>query len=180
MSSQLFTVNSRKYDLSLRRSWTCELVRDDPGAIHLLGKFDDEVIHPELGIVRQGTISHETFFLDRWYNYFLFYEPTGAFRNFYFNICMPPSVGDGIVDYVDLDLDLIVWPDGRVVTLDVDEFEFNSVKYQYPEDVRLNALSALERLNSALTGQDSARWEDILAGHEFIPVLERCYPANPK
>ena len=150
MPSQLITVNSRKYDLKVRKSWSCRLVeRADPLFV-LVGEFDSDVSHAGLGSISRGTISEEFYWLDRWYNIFRFSEPDGSFRNFYCNITMPPKFKNGVLDYVDLDIDLILWPDGRVDTLDEDDFESNSIRFGYPEDVRQNALNSLLELRQVI------------------------------
>jgi protein associated with RNAse G/E len=115
-----------------------------------VGRFDSAVDHPDLGRIEKGTISHERFYVNRWYNYFRFEHPAGTFRNYYINICMPPKLADGEVDYVDLDIDLIVWPDGRLITLDLDEFEANALRFAYPERVRRRTLETLAHLESIL------------------------------
>ena len=135
MKGQLFTVNSRKYDLSLSRSWTATLVKSTEDHILLEGFFESEVRHQDLGVIAKGTRSVETFFLDRWYNYFCFFEPSGEFRNYYINISMPPQVSNCTVDYVDLDIDIIIWPDGQTEILDEQEFLENVQRYKYPDDV---------------------------------------------
>ena len=141
-----FTVNSRKYDGSVRRSWNCELVSSTGDAIDLVGRFEIAVDHPELGRIEEGTVSRERFYLNRWYNYFRFEHRDGTLRNYYINICMPPKIGDGVLDYVDLDIDLIVWPHGEWKTLDREEFEMNAKFYGYPDNVRLSAMTALEQV----------------------------------
>ena len=153
-----FTVNSRKYDGSVRRSWMCELIRRDADKLDLIGSFEIAVEHPDLGVIEAGTVSHERFYLNRWYNYFLFQQPNGDFRNYYINICMPPTIGEGVVDYVDLDIDIIVWPDGRFQELDLDEFEVNAYAYGYPAEVRENALKTLDEVRTLLaTDSDVCR-----------------------
>lgn len=147
--SRIYTVNSRKFDGTIRRSWKCEFVFQDNEKIELVGSFEDQVEHPDLGIIEAGTVSHERFYFNRWFNYFTFEQPAGTLRNYYINICMPPEIGDDSIDYVDLDLDLIVWPDGRRQVLDVQEFEANRIELGYPEDVVTQAraeLGELERL----------------------------------
>lgn len=141
-----FTVNSRKYDLSLRRSWTGHLLRRNSERILLEGFFDADVSHPDLGLIRNGTRSVESFFADRWYNHFAFYEPAGDFRNHYINISMPPEIGDASVDYVDLDIDIIIWPDGRVDLLDQEEFEKNAVLYHYPAEIRARTIRTKDEI----------------------------------
>ena len=140
MTDQWFTVNSRKYDFSLSRSWQARLVEKTVEAVVLEGFFEKDVAHHHLGLIKEGTRSLETFFLDRWYNYFAFFEPSGEFRNYYVNISMPPRLGPVTVDYVDLDIDLILWPNGDIAELDLDEFFANSKLYGYPLHVRRRVL----------------------------------------
>lgn len=147
------TINSRKYDGSIRRSWQCDFVRAEGDAIDLVGVFEQAVAHPDLGPIKAGTISKERFYLDRWYNYFLFEEPGAPPRNYYINICMPPTIGDRSIDYVDLDIDLIIWPDGRVATLDLEEFEANAQALDYPLHVRETAIKTLDELVSLLSDE---------------------------
>lgn len=140
------TVNSRKYDLSIRRSWKCRLIERADPLLVFVGEFDRDVEHPDLGSIAAGTISYEYYWLDGWYNVFRFHEPDGSFRNFYCNINMPPTFESGTLDYVDLDIDVLVWPDWTSIILDRDEFEANSAKFNYPESVLFQANTALSEL----------------------------------
>lgn len=140
------TVNSRKYDQSIRRIWQCELVEQTGSLLVFVGTFDGDIKHPGLGSIARGTISYEYYWLDRWYNVFRFHEPDGTFRNYYCNINMPPIFAGGVLDYVDLDIDLVVWPDGKYEILDEAEYEENALKYGYPDAVRTNVAEALKTL----------------------------------
>lgn len=128
-------INSRKYDGSLHRSWECDLISFDGEEIECRGVFKQTVDHSDLGLIPAGTISHEKFWLSRWYNVFRFEEPDGSLRNHYFNISMPPTIDGNIIEFVDLDIDVVLWPDGRVLTLDLDEFEQNRRIFCYPSEV---------------------------------------------
>jgi len=146
MSDQQVTINSRKLDQSIRKSWKCRLVERNDLLLVFVGEFDQAVTHPDLGLIKRGTVSHEYFWLDRWYNVFRFHEPDGELRNYYCNIAMPPIFDNGIVDYVDLDIDIVVWKDRRCEILDFVDFETNSQKYRYSADTISNAQSALHEL----------------------------------
>ena len=159
--SRIYTVNSRKFDGTIRRSWKCEFVTRDENSIDVVGTFDHRVEHNHLGVIEAGTISHERFYLDRWYNYFIFRAPTGAFRNYYLNICMPPDVGDHTIDYIDLDIDLIIWPDGRWRALDLDEFEANRSEFLYPEHVVTGALAELAHLEKVIENASGSDVESL-------------------
>lgn len=142
----LIKVNSRKYDGTVRRSWECRLLHLDDALVECEGEFPTGIDHPELGYIRPGTYSREFYPLDRWYNIFRFHEPDGQFRNFYLNITIPPSFQDAILDYVDLDIDVVVWPNNEFVVLDTEEFERNSVLFGYSMSVVDKANSTLEEV----------------------------------
>lgn len=154
MIPRLFTVNARKYDLSLRRSWQAELVEQTDSLIKLLGVFEKDVEHSDLGHIPAGTHSLETFPFMDWFNYFTFYNPDGSVRNHYFNICLPPKVTADAVDYVDLDIDIVVWPNGKVDVLDVEEFKENVSALNYPNDVVDKAMIVAETVRNT--------WQDII------------------
>ena len=59
---------------------------------------------------------------------------------------MPPTFADDVIDYVDLDLDVIVWPDEGYEVLDRDDLEKNTIKYGYPSEVVANAEKSLAEL----------------------------------
>ncbi len=133
MQNKPVTVNSLAYDGTVRRSWQCELVeRNDPLFV-FVGTFDRDVEHRELGNIKKGTISYEYYWLDRWYNIFRFHEANGTLRNYYCNINMPPTFVDGELNYIDLDIDIVVWPDMSYQVLDQDEFETSAALFNYSE-----------------------------------------------
>lgn len=133
---KLVTINSRKLDGKIHRSWQAELIDQQDSLLVFLGVFEFEVNHPDLGVIRRGTKSYEYYWLDRSYNIFRFHEPEGDLRNFYCNVNLPPKyVGDAL-DYVDLDVDILVWKDFSFEVLDLDEFEENAGKYNYSENLK--------------------------------------------
>ncbi len=140
------TVNSRKYDGRVRRSWTGGLISRNDELIVLVGRFDQNVKHSDLGSISQGTVSFEHFWLDRWYNIFRFHEPDGTLKAWYCNVAMPATFDGAVLDFVDLDIDVVVWPDMKYEVLDRDDFEENSVKYGYPDRIKIAAESALTDL----------------------------------
>jgi protein associated with RNAse G/E len=144
------TINSRKYDGTVRRSWTCRFLSQQESLLTFEGLFETEVLHPDLGLIAAGTRSLEYYWLDRWYNVFHFFEPTGEFRNLYCNINVPPTLSDGVLDYVDLDVDVMVWPDARVLVLDEDDFEKNAAKFKYPAEIRKKAVETLAEVRSMI------------------------------
>jgi protein associated with RNAse G/E len=111
-----------------------------------VGEFDADISHPELGLIKRGTLSYEYYWLDRWYNVFRFHEPSGELMFYYCNVNMPPTFDSTTLRYVDLDLDLIVRPDMSFSVLDRHEFNGNAVRLGYPEKVIAGAENALKDL----------------------------------
>jgi protein associated with RNAse G/E len=142
----MITVNSRKFDGTIRRSWQCDLLRRHDSLLLFVGEFDADVEHPDLGHIRKGTLSYEYYWLDRWYNIFRFHEPTGELRNFYCNISMPPTFQDATLDYVDLDIDLLAGPNLVPKVLDRADFERSSEIFSYSDELRARVESTLEEL----------------------------------
>ena len=66
----------------------------------------------------------ETYYSDRWYNIFEMHaREDDALRGWYCNITRPAHITNGLITYVDLALDLLVFPDGRQLVLDEDEYD---------------------------------------------------------
>jgi protein associated with RNAse G/E len=139
--------------MKVRRTWTCELLQDTPDLIEAVGVFDLDVEHPGLGSISRGTVSHEFYWTERWYNVFRFHEPDGRFRNYYCNISMPPTFEDGVLDYVDLDIDVVIWEDLRYDVLDRDDFERNSSKYGYPPELIQKVHDSLDDLTAEIASR---------------------------
>ena len=142
----MIEVNSRSFDGSVRKSWRCELIEQRDQLVLAVGVFETEVHHPDLGHIKIGTVSYEFFWLDRWYNIFRFHEPSGELRNYYGNICMPPTFENGVLDYVDLDIDVLIFPGAAPVVLDREEYEVHAEAFGYPPDVRGKVAAALQEL----------------------------------
>lgn len=145
-SRNIVTINSRKLDGKIRRSWKAELIEQKDSLLVFVGEFDEEVIHPDLGVIRRGTVSYEYYWLDRWYNVFRFHEPEGELRNFYCNLNMPPQFDGMILDYIDLDIDVLVWRDFSFEILDLEDFEKNAAIYRYSKEILVNTSKNLDVL----------------------------------
>lgn len=146
MSKPIVTINSRKYDGKIHRTWKARLLSQGDEVITLVGEFEKEVNHPFIGVIRRGTVSYEFYWEKLWFNVFRFHEPEGDLRNFYCNINLPPKFENGILDYVDLDIDVLIWKDYSYQILDLDEFEKNAERFEYSPELRKKTDEALREL----------------------------------
>lgn len=87
----------------------------------------------------------EWFFTNRWYNIFEIRGGDGRLKGWYCNIAAPARITTDDVSCRDLLLDLWVAPDGRMRTLDEDEFAEETC---LTADERTRALAAIEELRS--------------------------------
>lgn len=147
---QIITINSRKFDSSIHRSWSCKLIEKSNSLLVFVGEFEKEVNHEQLGVIRRGTISYEYYWTDRWYNIFRFHEPEGELRNFYCNVNMPPVFEDGVLDYVDLEIDILVWSDLSFEILDTDEFEENAKIFSYSDELKSKVYESVTELKTMI------------------------------
>lgn len=146
VQSKIITINARKYNNLIHRSWNCKLLEESPAHWLFVGEFDSEIRHPKLGIIRRGTISYEYYWKNKWFNVFRFHEPEGELKFYYCNINMPPKFENNVLDYVDLDIDVLVQRDFTFEILDEDEFNENTVLFNYPKKLKMQVQKSLEEL----------------------------------
>ncbi|HEX8736672.1 MAG TPA: DUF402 domain-containing protein, partial [Pyrinomonadaceae bacterium] len=137
---------SRKFDGRVHRSWQAELLEETEEFYLLVGEFDSEVKHSKLGVIGRGTVSYEYYWKSEWYNVFRFHEPDGNLRNFYCNINRPPQFAGGVLDYIDLEIDILVWRDFSFEILDLDEYEESSRKFKFSGEVKYKVEESLNKL----------------------------------
>jgi hypothetical protein len=70
-----------------------------------------------------GDRLEEFFSLDRWYNLFVVFRPTGELAGWYCNVTYPTIVTGDELHWHDLWVDVIVTREGQVAVLDEDELE---------------------------------------------------------
>lgn len=144
--SSRIRVRVLKYDGTIHRTWTARVAKQTESQLVLDAVFDEEIEHDLIGTIACGTVSTEYYWLDRWYNVFRFSDRSGTLNSFYCNVNMPPSFDGHVLQYVDLDIDVLVKPDFSYQVLDLEDFETNARAYDYPSDVRENAHAALAEM----------------------------------
>jgi uncharacterized protein len=151
------TIRALKYDGREYRRWHVEYVGPVVGGVERGAVFSPVVEGrtPFFG----GDRAAEFFYADRGYNVIAGYAPDGALRACYCNICAPARFAgdpDGPeISFVDLDLDVLVWPDGRCVVTDEDDFARNTVAYGYPPALQAAARDAVSALLRAVKEREA-------------------------
>jgi hypothetical protein len=128
--------------------YTGEILYQDQEKVVLQALFNRQDT-PFHGItLKNGDRFVETFYLDRWYNIFEIYDrDDDQLKGWYCNIGHPAKMDGQLLSYIDLAIDLLVYPDGRQLVLDEDEFADLSL----PAEVSRQALKALGELRERFT-----------------------------
>lgn len=144
-----------KLDTDRRETWryTGDLLQRWPNAVLLEARFNREDTPFHDILLKRDDRFVEIFFTDRWYNIFEIHDrDDDRLKGWYSNISLPAEIENGRVQYVDLALDLLVYPDGRQFVLDEDEFKALSL----PEGTRSTARAALEQLQRQFLVEEGA------------------------
>jgi predicted RNA-binding protein associated with RNAse of E/G family len=142
-----------KLNLDEQETWryTGEVLARDAHSLTLRALFNraDTPFHGIL--LRQGDIFIEIYFTDRWYNIFQIHDrDSAAIKGWYCNVAKPAEIEASQIRYVDLALDLLVYPDGRQLVLDEDEYE----ALHPDETLRARASAALAELKTLVQPQN--------------------------
>ena len=85
----------------------------------------------------------ETYYDDRWFNIFEIRDKQDdSLKGWYCNVAAPAIIRPGEITFRDFALDLLVYPDGRQLVLDEDEF----AELDCAPDERRQALEGLVQL----------------------------------
>ncbi len=136
-----------KQNLDEQETWRYQahVLRDLPNGILLEAFFNRADMDVHGMTMARGDRFVEVYYTDRWYNIFEIYSyDRGELRGWYCNVNRPARLSPQVVSYVDLALDLLVFPDGRQLVLDEDEF----AALPLSQDVRGQAQSALQKLRA--------------------------------
>ena len=114
-----------------------------PECVRLEARFNRDEVPVEDILLRRNDRFVETFYTQRWYNIFEIHDrQDDSLKAWYCNVGYPAELEVGFVSYRDLALDLLVYPDGRQVILDEDEFAELDIR----SEIRQRALTALGEL----------------------------------
>ncbi len=141
-----------------QESWryTGEVLQQSNNHITLEAFFDREDRSLHGMPLCKGDRFVETYYFDRWYNVFEIHSrEDDSLRGWYCNIGKPARLeginpsGGPVISYIDLALDLLVFPNGKQVILDEEEFARLALS---PQE-RVDALAALSDLQTRFKSQ---------------------------
>ena len=104
-------------------TWSGKLLSETPVSRRVNAWFNGNPGYVGKVLLEPGDRFVETYFTDRWYNFFQIYAgQSDVMKCYYFNLSRPAVFYEDRIEWEDLSLDLVVFPDGQKELLDQDEF----------------------------------------------------------
>lgn len=125
MTAETHTITIIKLDVHRQETWRYDgqilNSTDESLLVEAFFNRDDFPFH-NITLKRNDRFL-ERYYLDRWYNIFEIHDrEDDRLKAWYCNVTKPAEFNTGEIAYVDLALDLLVYPDGNFLVLDEDEF----------------------------------------------------------
>lgn len=153
MAEELILVRKLAYDGHETWQWSGKLVERGDGLMVVDAIFNARP--RDLGYMKlEGNdLFHEYYYSDRWFNIFQVFGADGIMKGWYCNICKPAAFSGNEISFVDMVLDVFVYPNGSPLVLDEEEFEQNAETIYSPEDALL-AREAVPQLLEMAAGRE--------------------------
>ena len=165
-----------KYDGRRRFLVETRCLLATPDLTILVGEPGRRFVTPD-GLRHLPSTTLEYFPVGRWYNVVSFFDTaSGRLERHFCNVIEPATWTAGELRYVDLDLDLVVLPDGETAVEDLDDFRRHGREWRYPSTIRRAALGALRELCAlAATGTPPFTDESFAVAHARAAAGETCW-----
>lgn len=141
-------IQSYKHDGSLHRSWERNYVLDDNQDFFITASKKTKVIE---ATGRRWFSSEPAicfFSKHEWFNVIAMLKKEGIV--FYVNIASPTLFDQGILKYIDYDLDYKLFPDGYIATLDESEYEKHKSLFSYSQSLQKVLTMTAKRIHVLL------------------------------
>jgi protein associated with RNAse G/E len=126
-------------------TWRYEgrILSKHPHSLLIEARFNREAVPFHGIILHKNDRFLERYYSNRWYNLFEIHDrEDDGLKGWYCNVTMPAEFSDGKIAYIDLALDVLVYPDGQYLILDEDEF----IDLRLPHEQQTKARQALDSL----------------------------------
>jgi len=135
------------------------ILKENPKGILIEALFNRDDL-PFHGLVfKRNDRFVELYLKERWFNIYAVHDrDSNALKAWYCNITRPVIYQDGQIAYDDLALDLLVFPDGRQLVLDQDEFK----KLNLPSADSKKAKTSLAELMELLKNPAQISLDELL------------------
>jgi hypothetical protein len=130
-----YIIHSYKHDGTIHRCWDEAILLEINKDYLVFGNEKTKVIEADGRVWHTKEPAIMYFYFNNWYNVISQYKRNGVY--YYCNLASPFVIEDGVLKYIDYDLDLRVFPDGAFKILDRGEYKYHKDKMNYSNDLDL-------------------------------------------
>lgn len=160
--NKTINIKALKYPNIPHYEWEGEMLEKTDDYILLLCKPGRKLTHHTKNkVFIEHNTSIEYFSLTEWY--------TAAMKvvdeeivSYYCNVAMPSVLEGNNLSFIDLDLDLLKQKNEDWKVVDEDEFAENSIRLNYPPQLKTRAIRALEELKAKTIQEEFPFNQDVL------------------
>ncbi len=153
-------LHSYKHDKTLHRVWKNETILDENDEYILVANKRTRVVESNGRYWYTKEPSVAVFFKNQWFNVIGIIKRTGVC--FYCNLSSPILQDDEALKYVDYDLDIKVNEDFSYNLLDINEYNRNKERMDYPEDIKNILTMELSVLKDKIDNRDFPFNQDFI------------------
>lgn len=139
-----FQMHCYKHDSTICRTGSEAILLDIKEDYMVFGNNKSLIIKSDGKIRRTREPAILYFFKDKWFNVIAQIKDEGI--SYYCNIASPYIIEDGTIKYIDYDLDLKIYTDGKYKILDKMEYKYHKKLMNYPETIDRIVNESLEEL----------------------------------
>jgi protein associated with RNAse G/E len=145
---EIINIRALKYTNIIHYEWQGELIKETTDYIMVLCKPGRKLKHhTKCKTFTINNTSLEFFSLKEGFTVAMEID-NEKITSYYCNIAKPSVFSNNSLSFVDLDLDLVKQHNEDWRVLDIEEFENNSTKYNYPLEIKEGAIQGLEVLKN--------------------------------
>lgn len=139
-----YLIHSYKHDGSIHRYWGEAVLLEINKDYLVFGNEKTKVIEADGRVWHTKEPAIMYFYFNNWYNVIGQSKKNGIY--YYCNLASPFIIEEGVLKYIDYDLDLRVFPDGAFKILDRGEYKYHKEKMNYPDDIDVVVRQELSNL----------------------------------
>lgn len=138
------SIQSYKHNQRIHRVWKNTLVIENNNNTLVTAHKKAKVIEENgrTWYTKEPAICY--FYTDLWFNVIVMFKDDGIY--YYCNLSSPYLYDGEGIKYIDYDLDVKVYPDGKYRILDENEYEYHAKKMEYSKDIQEIVESELKNL----------------------------------
>ena len=126
-------IHCYKHDGTIHRTWDEATVLEVTDEMLVCANYKTSVTESSGEKYHTKEPAIMFFYTDKWFNIIGQLKDKGLY--YYCNIASPYIIDDGLIKYIDYDLDLRVFPDGAFRVLDRNEYRYHKKIMKYSDDL---------------------------------------------